>query len=77
MDEPQILYRDDKIRAAMAVRKLTDQELAHQTGLGRATVAQIRDGARDTKLTTLKKIADALALEMGELFESREGEEAV
>jgi transcriptional regulator with XRE-family HTH domain len=64
-----ILYRDDKIRAAQAAKRLTDQELAQAAQLGRSAVSRVTNGAKDVQLSTLKKIADALGLKMAELFE--------
>jgi len=66
-------YRDDKIRAAMGVHRLTDQELASRTGLSRHTVAQVSDGvAQNPTVETLRKIGEVLGLTLQELFEPRE-----
>ena len=65
-------YRDDKVRAAQAAKKMTDQELADAAGVGRGAVLQVTNGQWDGKLATLKKITDALGLTLQEVFEPRE-----
>ena len=69
----KISYRDDKIRAAMAVQFLSAAELAERLEMSPITVRQIRDGkAVNPELTSLKKIAEALELSLAELFEEQE-----
>ena len=64
------MYRDDKIRAAMAVQRITNAEIAERTGVNRELVANISNGrAEDAKLSTLKKIGDVLGLSLSDLFE--------
>ncbi len=72
MSEPKILYRDDKIRAVLAARKMTGQDLADAAGVGRGSIHLICKGQPDVKLSTLKKIADALEMSLQELVEPRE-----
>jgi transcriptional regulator with XRE-family HTH domain len=67
----QTAYRDDKIRAVMAAKRLTNDEVAEKTGLTRQTIGQIREGKVDAKTSTLALIATALEIELSELFEPR------
>lgn len=65
-------YRDDKIRAAMAVKRLTDKEVSSRSGVNRHTVAEVREGvAQNPTLETLKKLGDVLGLTLQDLFEPR------
>ena len=67
------MYRDDKIRAAMAIQRITNAEIAERIGVNRELVANISNGrVEDAKLSTLKKIGDVLGLTLHELFEPRE-----
>ena len=55
------MYRDDKIRAEMAVQRLHDEDMAEKTGLSRQTIALYRKGeVKEPKLSTLHSIAAAL-----------------
>jgi transcriptional regulator with XRE-family HTH domain len=72
MSDAETAYRDDKIRAVQAAKKLTDQELAEAAGVGRTAVSQITNGQWDGRLSTLRKVGDALGLSLQELFEPRE-----
>jgi transcriptional regulator with XRE-family HTH domain len=66
-------YRDDKIRSVMAARRISISQLAEMTGLSRATLSPLCDGkAEDPKLSTLKSVADALAIPLAELFEKEQ-----
>jgi transcriptional regulator with XRE-family HTH domain len=65
------IYRDDKIRAAMAAKRLTNEEVAQKAGLSTVTVSFIRNGKGDAKISSLGAIATALDMELTELFEPR------
>lgn len=62
-------YRDDKLRAAAAVRRLTHDQIAEISGVSRPNITQVLNGKQEPRLSTLKAIADALGLQMAELFE--------
>ena len=68
--QDQCPYRADLIRAAMASPKpkLTNEVVAERTGLSTFTVSAIRNGHPDVRLSSLVKVADALSLDMRELF---------
>jgi transcriptional regulator with XRE-family HTH domain len=65
------IYRDDLIRAAMAAQNLSDEQVAELAGLSRHTVRFIRTGRKDVRITSLKAVADALGLDMSDLFKRR------
>lgn len=54
--------RRQRLRAA-----LTQQQLAERAGVLRATIARLEHGG-DTRLTTVRKLADALKCEPHELL---------
>jgi transcriptional regulator with XRE-family HTH domain len=62
------MYRSDLIVKAMENQGKTNESLAHETGLSHATVSAVRNGNEQVRLETLNAIADALGLDMGELF---------
>jgi len=62
------MYRDDLIRAAMGAQNLSQAALAKQTRLNPNTISAICRGKETVEVPTLKKVADALGLSMGELF---------
>jgi transcriptional regulator with XRE-family HTH domain len=66
----QCRYRADLIRAAMASPKpkLTNEDVAEKAGLSAFTVSAIRNGHPDVRLSSLVKVADALGLDMQQLF---------
>ncbi len=59
-----------KIKEYRLLRKLTQGELAERAGVTRATICNIENGTqRDVKAGNLKRIAEALGVEMTELIE--------
>jgi DNA-binding XRE family transcriptional regulator len=68
--QTQCRYRADLIRAAMASPKpkLTNEDLAEKAGLSAFTISAIRNGHPDVRLSSLVKVADALSLDMQQLF---------
>jgi transcriptional regulator with XRE-family HTH domain len=75
----QCRYRADLIRAAMASPnpKLTNEDVAEKAGLSTFTVSAIRNGHPDVRLSSLVRVADALSLDMRQLFEPKPEGEAV
>ena len=59
-----------KIKEYRLLRKLTQGELAERAGVTRTTICNIENGRqRDVKVGNLKRIAEALGVEMTELIE--------
>lgn len=59
-----------KIKEYRLLRKLTQGELAEKAGVTRATICNIENGTqKDVKVGNLKRIAEALNVEMSELIE--------
>ncbi len=59
-----------KIKEYRLLKKLTQGELAERAGVTRATICNIENGTqRDVKAGNLKRIAEALGVEMAELIE--------
>jgi transcriptional regulator with XRE-family HTH domain len=66
------MYRDDRIRAEMAVQRLHDEAMAEKTGLTRQTIALYRKGeVKEPKLSTLQSIATALGKDVLWLVEPK------
>jgi len=65
MDEPKPMRELTRIREE---RGLSQQGLADASGVNKATINQIERGRRSPNLETLQKLADALAVEMGDFF---------
>jgi DNA-binding XRE family transcriptional regulator len=62
-------YRDDKIRAAMAAKRLTQDEVAEKVGIARTTLHFICNGKSDPKVSTLMAVAKVLEIPFVDLFE--------
>ena len=65
MDEPKPMRELTRIREE---RGLSQQGLADASGVNKATINQIERGRRSPNLETLDKLANALAVEMADLF---------
>lgn len=58
-----------KIKNARLSRNMTQDELAEKSGVSRATISGLENGsAKDTTIGTLKKLAAALGVTVGEIF---------
>ena len=59
-----------KIKEYRLLRKLMQGELAEKAGVTRATICNIENGTqKDVKVGNLKRIAEALNVEMSELID--------
>ena len=58
----------ERIRYIRTTRSLSQQELADSAGVSQSTVAQIESENKDPSVSTLKKIAKALDVEVAILF---------
>lgn len=71
--EPESLpYRVDLINAAMGAKRLTNEKVAQLANVNFKVVSAIRNGAPNVNLTSLRAVADALGLDMKDLFEPKE-----
>ena len=61
------LLDENKVKVWREYRGLTQAELAAQCGLAQATIAQIEGGKRTGSVEVLKKIAEALTLDLDDL----------
>lgn len=62
-----------RLRELRTERELTQQALAELAGVRQATVSEIESGTTRIELEVLERLADALGVEPGELFERRRG----
>lgn len=66
------MYRDDKMRAEMAIQQINDEALAELTGLARQTISLYRKGEiRDPRVSTLTAIATGLGKDLLWILEPR------
>jgi transcriptional regulator with XRE-family HTH domain len=63
------------LRRARVARRLSLSELARGTRLGKATLSQIEAGRANPTVETLRLLADALQMPVGELLEDPDGDD--
>lgn len=63
-----------KLRSYRRQNGLSLDELSTRTGFSKSFLSQIENGKNSPSIASLRKIADALGVSMGELFEARCGE---
>ena len=56
------------IKARREDLKLTQEDLAHRSGIHRTYLSDVERGARNLSLINIERLANALALSMSELF---------
>lgn len=56
------------LRAARKRLALTQEEVAHRSGLEPAEISRIESGKRDPRVSTLEKLAKALEVDPGQLL---------
>lgn len=72
LDEINFLRRlGQRIRAIREDRKLTQQQLAEQSGLHRTFIGAVERGERNLSLLNLRIISKALRVPLGELFAAK------
>jgi transcriptional regulator with XRE-family HTH domain len=62
------------LRLERVAKGLTQEELAENSGVGRDTIQKLETGKRPARLATVKKLADALGVEIEELIKGRKEE---
>jgi transcriptional regulator with XRE-family HTH domain len=58
-----------RLKRFRADRGMTQGELSEKAGISRVYLARLETGKQDPTLTTLKKLANALTVTVGELVE--------
>jgi transcriptional regulator with XRE-family HTH domain len=66
---PQLLAFGRTLRKARRDRDLSQEALADEAGLSAKHVGEIERANKDPRLTTVMKLAEALELRSGELFD--------
>lgn len=61
-------YRNDLLREAKKKLYKSDGQIAHETGLSRATVVAVMNGSPSVTLATLQSVAVAVGVTMKALF---------
>jgi transcriptional regulator with XRE-family HTH domain len=59
-----MIYPTDLINAAMGAQRLTNEQVAAKATLSPKVVSAIRNGRENIRLPSLKKVADALNLDL-------------
>lgn len=57
-----------RVRALRKKRGLSQEDFAHESGLGRSFAGSIERGERDIRITTLCKLAEFFRISIAELF---------
>ena len=75
MPEPRPLLLDlgHALREARGARRISQEELGLETGIHRNYIGGIERGERNPSVTTIATLADALDLQLSELFARVEG----
>ena len=68
------LHREfgDRVRARRLALGLSQEALAHESGLQRAYIGQVEAGQRNVALTNLARLAAALDADLGDLLNGLE-----
>jgi transcriptional regulator with XRE-family HTH domain len=66
----QTMDLGSKLKEVRRGKQITLQEVARETGLSKSFISQVEAGGANPSIGSLKKIADALAVPLAELFES-------
>ncbi len=69
MDKDDFFKLGYKIKYERNKRKISQLELSMKTGLTTRSLSRIECGTNDPKFSTLLKIANALDMELAELFD--------
>jgi transcriptional regulator with XRE-family HTH domain len=64
---PAVVYIGDNLRRIRTLNALTQEQLAKRAGVQMVTVARIERDEREPHMTTIRKLADALAVHPREL----------
>lgn len=56
------------LRTLRKARGLSQDQLAEKSGVDRATISTIETGARDAHVETLRKLANAMDVSVGDFF---------
>lgn len=68
VQEVIILNIGENIKAFRSIKKLSQKEVALTIGIDQAQYSRIESGKVEPTLSSLKKIADALSISVGDLF---------
>lgn len=69
LDETRRHRIGNNVRAERARRNLTQQQVGERAGVHKQTIIAIEGGKVDTSINTIWHIADALGLDVTELFQ--------
>ncbi len=67
-----VVYVGDNLKRLRVLNALTQAELAQKAGLTPAAVARIERNEAEPRMTTLRKLAEALSVEPHELVKGEE-----
>ena len=60
------------IKETLKQRGLTQNELAERLGINRVSLSRLLSDKNDMRLSTIKKIADAIGVPVGQLFDQKQ-----
>lgn len=61
-----------RVRAVRVLRRLSQDDLAERSAVSRVTLGSIERGEHSASLTTYRKVADGLGIDVGDLVAERE-----
>lgn len=64
----EVLYIGDKLRDTRKRKLLTQEQLAERSGVGIATIIRVERNQVEPRGSTIRKLADALDVDPGELI---------
>ena len=64
-----------RIKETLKQRGLTQNELAERLGINRVSLSRILSNKNDMRISTIKKIADAIGCDVAEFFTPEEKED--
>jgi len=71
MKEKVLLKFGNRVRELRVAKGLSQEELADLAGVHRTYIGMIERAEKNITLANIKRIADALKVEMGSLFEDK------
>ena len=67
--EADLAELGDRLRAVREARSMTQAALSDATGLSRGAIVHIERGAKEVRILTLRRIAEALGVSVGQLVD--------
>jgi len=70
---PTVEVNVDRVKELRRLRALSQEELSERSGVGRNTISRIERGETGAHGRTLRRLAEALRVDVAELVKAEEG----